>query len=98
MEWMARPAGPTRVVRLKAVCRAGVPLYLPDEWRFRTVCRDGVPWLGPSWSLMDRRHVGRGSSRAIDTYAERLLPFCKWLDRKHVGLGAPGSFDWVVEG
>lgn len=63
---------------------------MPEGWRFRTVCRGGVPWMEPTRFLMECGHLGVGSSRTIDTYAERLLPFCKWLDRKHLALGDLG--------
>jgi hypothetical protein len=59
---------------------------MSEGWRFRTVCRDGLPWMEPTRFLMECGHLGIGSSRTIDTYAERLLPFCRWVDQKHLVL------------
>jgi len=43
---------------------------LPEGVRFRTVCRNGVPWFEPTGFLTQYGHIGLGSSRTVDTYAE----------------------------
>ncbi len=59
---------------------------MPNGFRFRTICKNGVPWIEPTRFLMRHGHVGRGSSRTVDTYAERLLPFFRWVVQEELAL------------
>lgn len=57
-----------------------------DGTRFRTICKDGTPWMEPTQFLMRYGHVGLGSARTMDTYTERLIPFCRWIAREHLSF------------
>ncbi len=59
---------------------------LDNGIRFRSVCRNGVPWIEPTRFLMRYGHLGMGSSRTVDTYADRLLPFFRWVAREKLTL------------
>ncbi len=68
-------------------------MYVSLEWvtlsdgvRFRTICRNGVPWIEPTRFLMRYGHLGMGSARTVDTYAERLLPFFRWVAHEQLAL------------
>ncbi len=59
---------------------------LPDGLYFRTICRDGVPLPVPTRYLRTFANPGVGSTRTVDTYAQRLLPFFRWLEDEGLAL------------
>ncbi|PSR30833.1 MAG: hypothetical protein C7B46_17520 [Sulfobacillus benefaciens] len=40
--------------------------------------------MEPTQFLMRYGHVGLGSARTMDTYTERLIPFCRWIGAAQV--------------
>lgn len=66
---------------------------MPEGTCFRTICRDGVPVAEPTRYLFSYVHPGATSRHTVLNYAERLLPFWKWLDRGGLELTAVTRLD-----